>query len=784
MTFNLNTEFPDNTKPADANLPFGGGRNITLPGDNTGTPFDEKWFNDWNAFFQSLLTNVGEVPNDTQDSVLASQLFDAFTSIVNGPAIVKTPVNVSPAPSATVAATSPTLIGNDYQSLYERDHKNSRFRIATDSAMTAIVYDSGLIGPVTQHTIVTPIAANATYFFDIRYTDEDDINSDFSTSTTFDIPSVLVQTPTNLTPLDGDLTIGEQVTVTSSTFSSVPVSVHDASQWQISTDQTFVSVDFDSGTDLVNLLSFTQAGLTIGETQYFWRVRHRSDTQGFSAYSTPTSFTTVAESVEIPTNLLPLNSSIGVGPSIQLTASVFATVPVAGQTHVASQWQVATDLAFTSIVFDSGTDAVNLESITATGLIEGTTQHFWRVRYQGSTTGFSDFSEPFNFTTLQQFADWSLWDGAVDGLINQTDAFNNSATNQPGRSTADVGNGRFIVVSMNSGNSRVTAKLQATSGLVIAVGSEELVPDGASEIHPSVIRLEDGKALVSYRNSSFRTVHHVITVSGTDLLFGGAFTTADNISGANSWDVAAIDSGHAMYVFNVGGSDVSAAVLIISGTSVSQGTKLDMTSIGDFSDYGGVDVIGTKAIFAHDVAASGFKITVLDIDTGANTVAVAAQNTDDNQPNTLANNRFNPKWVTDSLFIITNINNGAEPMLMLLGSYDGASTIGVVSQSAFRPELVVNGDAGIAVQVLSPTEIIFAYMDSLNSDFVARYASISGGFIFYGAPVILDGGTITTTGISTVDIKKIDDSRMLVTWDGTTDNNGIRQQVLNGEVQP
>ena len=40
---------------ATSTYPYGKARNITTPGDGTGTPWDEDIINDWLGFFQRLL---------------------------------------------------------------------------------------------------------------------------------------------------------------------------------------------------------------------------------------------------------------------------------------------------------------------------------------------------------------------------------------------------------------------------------------------------------------------------------------------------------------------------------------------------------------------------------------------------------------------------------------------------------------------------------------------------------------------------------------------------------
>ena len=105
----------------------------------------------------------------------------------------------------------------------------------------------------------------------------------------------------------------------------------------------------------------------------------------------------VDPAVLVPINTTPYNAANAPGGTVvQLISNSFATSG-GEQDHVSSQWQ-AGSLNFAEIYFDSGVDTENLESIEATGWPLLTTV-YWRVRHQGSVTGFSEYSNPTRFTT-------------------------------------------------------------------------------------------------------------------------------------------------------------------------------------------------------------------------------------------------------------------------------------------------------------------------------------------------------------------------------------------------
>lgn len=87
-----------------------------------------------------------------------------------------------------------------------------------------------------------------------------------------------------------------------------------------------------------------------------------------------------------------------ISTSYTFTASAFAQFGDSS-THLNSDWQVATDPSFTSIVKNATADAVNKVSWPVTGLALST-GYFSRVRYKASNGNYSDWSDTRIFTTM------------------------------------------------------------------------------------------------------------------------------------------------------------------------------------------------------------------------------------------------------------------------------------------------------------------------------------------------------------------------------------------------
>lgn len=113
---------------------------------------------------------------------------------------------------------------------------------------------------------------------------------------------------------------------------------------------------------------------------------------------------------DTPTNSSPTDEATDVSVNPSLESSAFSSD--AEVTHKASQWQIATDSGFSSVVWDSGTSTTNKTSCivnatngTFAGALEGETAlgtdiaYYFRVRHQDSDDIWSEYSTGTSFTT-------------------------------------------------------------------------------------------------------------------------------------------------------------------------------------------------------------------------------------------------------------------------------------------------------------------------------------------------------------------------------------------------
>jgi hypothetical protein len=122
-----------------------------------------------------------------------------------------------------------------------------------------------------------------------------------------------------------------------------------------------------------------------------------------------------------PTNVSPVDTAISVPIFPTLTGDSFSIAQGADD-HILSNWQIASDDAFSSIVYDSAFDK-DRESHTLTTALATATEYHFRVKYCGAVTGASEFSDGTSFTTqvgpANQFS-IDLWtgNGSIQSINN------------------------------------------------------------------------------------------------------------------------------------------------------------------------------------------------------------------------------------------------------------------------------------------------------------------------------------------------------------------------------
>lgn len=99
--------------------------------------------------------------------------------------------------------------------------------------------------------------------------------------------------PTVISPVDNSVGLSNSVTVQTTVFAMTSgVDIHQATDWQVSFNNTFTNLATSSMNDSVNLTSLSVSGLSSG-IRYFVRARYKGGIYGYGAWSAVSSFTTV-----------------------------------------------------------------------------------------------------------------------------------------------------------------------------------------------------------------------------------------------------------------------------------------------------------------------------------------------------------------------------------------------------------------------------------------------------------------------------------------------------------
>ena len=173
------------------------------------------------------------------------------------------------------------------------------------------------------------------------------------------------------------------ITGTSATLTSVQVSVAGGAFVSLPTSGTTVTVNPGAtvqikGTTGASTGTGYSVTVNMGTTSDTWTV------------TTSAIVPTVAQ----PSITSPLDGTTGINPSVNcrpgvtLVSSAFSSSNGAGTDHASSDWQVATDSGFSTIVFSATADTVNKTSIfVGQANLAVSTTYYCRVRYTSGTAG-------------------------------------------------------------------------------------------------------------------------------------------------------------------------------------------------------------------------------------------------------------------------------------------------------------------------------------------------------------------------------------------------------------
>lgn len=298
---------------------------------------------------------------------------------------ITTPSIISPANEAIEQTPSITITSSAYTSNYTGDiHTSSDWEVATDSDFEDMVASSYASSTDLVSFDVSGLDLDTTYYVRVRYTGTNGGISSWSSTSSFTTISELVSKPSITSPSNGVTNVGPTLTITSSAFSAADEQTQAKAHWQVATDDQFSATILDIETS--NSLEFTSYSVTNipSDSTLYIRVRHQSNLGYWSDWSIAIIAYSSAHYISKPSITSPVTGATDLGPGVTFTSDAFSST-VSGETHVSSDWQLASDAGFTTIVRSATGSTTDKTSWTVADLDNNTT-YYARVRYNGSSS--------------------------------------------------------------------------------------------------------------------------------------------------------------------------------------------------------------------------------------------------------------------------------------------------------------------------------------------------------------------------------------------------------------
>lgn len=124
------------------------------------------------------------------------------------------------------------------------------------------------------------------------------------------------------------------------------------------------------------------------------------------------------QSIARPSLVYPGNGDTDVDLQPTLQASSFQTYPAGSDSHVSSDWQIATDEGFANIVVSTTADQQNLTSWPLPESLPIDTLVYARMRQTGNSLGQTEWSPVISFTTTNQYIVAPTITSPADGAID------------------------------------------------------------------------------------------------------------------------------------------------------------------------------------------------------------------------------------------------------------------------------------------------------------------------------------------------------------------------------
>ena len=312
-----------------------------------------------------------------------------FTTL---PTISGVPVLVSPVNNAANQSLTPTISWNAVTGA-----DSYKVQVSEDAGFSTFIIDQS--GVIETNLAVTGLSNDVQYYWRVLSTNSAG-DSNWSTPFNFTTLPTISDAPVLVLPVNN--ATNQSLTPT---LSWNAVTGSDSYKVQVSEDAGFSTFIIDQSGVIETNLAVT--GLS-NDIQYYWRVLS-TNSAGDSNWSTPFNFTTLPTISDAPVLVLPVNNAT----NQSLTPTLSWNAVTGADSY---KVQVSEDAGFATFIIDEA--GVTETTLNITGL-SNEVQYYWRVLATNSA-GDSNWSTPFNFTTLPTISDAPVLVSPADNSTNQS----------------------------------------------------------------------------------------------------------------------------------------------------------------------------------------------------------------------------------------------------------------------------------------------------------------------------------------------------------------------------
>ena len=344
----------------------------------------------------------------------------------------------------------------------------------------------------------------------------------------------------------------------------------------------------------------------------------------------------------------------------------------------------------------------------------------------------------FNFGVVGSFSsggiDWSAWNGSLDGSSTSTTGTNN------GSKIAIVKMNTDVLLAVWKEGTIVKAQVITLSGTTPSFGSVTTVIDvsDSSSFTLSICKLDTGRALIAYGNSTASIQGKVLSISGTTITPGTqAELASDGGSACINGYLVPLDTDKTLMVF--ARANIGKSVIITTSTTTISAVGSEYTF--EAASMGGVIsaavLTTTTAIVAYQVSTTTAKAIVLSV--SGTTITGGTKATLD----TDAGNNISICALTSTLAVATyqksdGTTGRSTPMTI------SGTTITAGTTATYIASTVSVSGSGEGIIPLNATECMVLYTLASNGDPYGVVGETNGSTITFGTPVSL--ATVNSAG--------------------------------------